>query len=86
MKRKKFQPGGNAHDRRKARRRAIFARRAQFTEGVQVKIKTDDYGKRYKGTTATVLEVLEEGFKVQAYRRITPLVVHLDHVEVKEAA
>ena len=76
------QPSGNSHDRRKARRRAYFERLSQFSEGGEVKILTADYGKRYKGTKATILEVLEEGFKVSAYRRIAPLVVNSEHVEI----
>lgn len=77
------QPAGNSHDRRKARRVAARAHKAANAdaEGKTVVITTDAYGKRYLRTKATVLAVLEDGFKVQAYRRKAPLEVKAEHVK-----
>jgi len=75
------QPSGSSHDRRKARRIALYELRQRCPEGTPIKITTDTYGKRYKGTTAHILEVLDGKFRVQAYRRKAPLVVAVEHVQ-----
>jgi len=82
---KRLHRGGNSADRRRYRRALLTAKLAQHPEGAEVKIMTDAYGQRYKGTTATVLNQNNKMLVVRAYRRKSPMVVDPFHVEQKAA-
>lgn len=80
---------GNAHDRRKFRRRSqrIWdTAPPRFNPGDTVRITVACYGQRYEGHRATVVKKGEGWgtYVLNSNRRKSPLVIHQDHLELVE--
>ena len=82
---------GNSYDRRRRSRAKIrqwHSEKGRFAEGEEVKLTSNQYGSRYKGTKVHVMSKAQEPdhWIVLSHRRKSPMTVADEHLEQRAKA